>query len=361
MIFFLLFVYSFFNYIFAGDFVDIPKNEIGPCTLLNNRMKCTGYGYFELIQCDKASCYCVQANNGEIAFETKTPNSRMAPTCSVCYNRLKQLYSNGQPAKNVWIPLCDNRKGDFQNIQCTSNRENCFCVDKETGNEIPGTRTDGSNGLRCEQMNDEATQREPTKGLNVIPLGSPSCRFGKDRGYRCAETTPIVQWHFDVETFQCLAFEYLGCGGNQNRFPNEKECSTTCKFADLSGCAGMKSPSKDTQGKTITCGQTLMNAPHLFPPPPPQIGNFPQFSRNPDDECPKEDKCVIGAFIGVCCDRGNEELFQRNFWPTCQFGKPFQWNDHQVLIGKSCSDNFCPRETSCEQGYFFAYCCSFSS
>lgn len=97
----------------------------------------------------------------------------------------------------------------------------------------------------------------------LIPIGSPICKMPKSMGEKCAVGSggPVApkslkvgkslegiyfeisipyqfrdlysfQWYFDTNTFECLAFTYTGCGGNDNRFDSPAECWEKCKLGE---------------------------------------------------------------------------------------------------------------------------------
>lgn len=56
------------------------------------------------------------------------------------------------------------------------------------------------------------------------------CLHALDVGYMCSDQELMTSqaWHYDVTTDRCLAFSYMGCGGNENRFHSEAECDENC-------------------------------------------------------------------------------------------------------------------------------------
>jgi len=149
-----------------------------------------------------------------------------------------------------------------------------------------------------------------------------------------------VSWYFDMETSECLAFDYNGCGGNENRFESVSECWSKCKFADQGSCAGMRPPAKTNKGDTIICYRGGTSS----------------------EKCPLGYQCTMLAFFGICCHTQTQELYKRNYHPRCENGMVphsiVSGGVPMTLIGKTCDDAFCPRETSCHMKEVFAHCCT---
>lgn len=112
----------------------------GPCILNDDGMKCTKTGFYETVQCDTRGCFCVAANNGFVAFDTRTSNNKTQPICSNCHNALKKLFADGDVPQGTFIPKCDISLGNYEPLQCDAKQEWCYCVDPATGNEHPNTR-----------------------------------------------------------------------------------------------------------------------------------------------------------------------------------------------------------------------------
>ncbi|KAK6047462.1 Kunitz/Bovine pancreatic trypsin inhibitor domain protein, partial [Cooperia oncophora] len=86
------------------------------------------------------------------------------------------------------------------------------------------------------------------------PVAKESCKLDRDKGWACQGEKPSVRFYFDYRTFSCLAFQYLGCGGNENNYRTSSACSSDCKLADLSGCSGMYPPARLSNGQPMICG-----------------------------------------------------------------------------------------------------------
>ncbi|VDN93759.1 unnamed protein product [Brugia pahangi] len=191
----------------------------------------------------------------------------------------------------------------------------------------------------------------------------------KDRGYRCEnDTESKIMFYFDNETEQCLPFLYEGCGGNENRFSNIETCrinciprkligrcdiwlarlisATLCKSKqqqltiseDYGWCAMKGKAYEDNESSTVIC------------------------SGPSSDQCPEKYICRHLAFFGICCPKKTEEMFAKNFNPSCRNGNLVKFTSTDdsfniTLLGKSCNDQFCPENSNCFQQEIFAYCC----
>ncbi|KAK6049526.1 thyroglobulin type-1 repeat-containing domain protein [Cooperia oncophora] len=106
----------------------------------NNRTQPRCSGYYEMIQCDGAGCFCVSANTGLTAFDTRTSNNRTQPRCSDCQNALKTQFAGGAVSPGTFVARCDVVLGDYEVFQCDARRQYCYCVDTKTGREVQNTR-----------------------------------------------------------------------------------------------------------------------------------------------------------------------------------------------------------------------------
>lgn len=337
----------------------------GPCTLNDDGLKCNQNGYYETVQCNKESCYCVTPHTALVAFDTRTNNPKTAPKCGTCLVYLQKLFADGDPPENSFVPKCDVGKGDFEPVQCDSLKNQCFCVDTNTGREVPGSRKSLSNTtkMNCMQIDfsidsfNFPTYEKPdaAKPKPDQPIGRPYCANNRDAGYTCSQNKTSIRYWFDIETFQCFPFEHKGCGGNQNSYRTSGECYFDCVLQDYFSCAMQSQPARRSNGQWYTC-------PDQGPPPPP--GRTTTTTPGPkldSDGCPKGYTCMMGAFFGMCCEENLTNRYQAAFKPTCKNNKSPLETKHDgyssATIGKSCSDNFCPKTHNCERNEFFAFCC----
>uniref|UniRef100_A0A914EPB7 BPTI/Kunitz inhibitor domain-containing protein n=1 Tax=Acrobeloides nanus TaxID=290746 RepID=A0A914EPB7_9BILA len=310
-------------------------------------MRCTSNGYFELTQCFDSYCVCVDPKTGLEAGSTRTQTNKIAPKCGTCH--LKQ---SNQVARDLDsnLPQCDSITGDYQAKQCT-NDNTCWCVDTKTGVRTRDPIKKNSE-LNCGNNPDLSFSIDSpsTKEFGSVtgdferedyPVGDPVCKLPKAKGTRCSGNSSKVQWYFDTEVFDCLAFRHEGCGGNGNRFDSISNCWSKCKLADMGGCAGSRKAARNSKGETIICSQP---------------GGMKQ------ESCPTGYKCQNQAFFGICCHTETEDLYLKNYRPTCSNNR----HTSQItsggitmnILGKSCDDNFCPTGTTCHKLEVLAHCCS---
>ncbi|CAB3398467.1 unnamed protein product [Caenorhabditis bovis] len=351
----ILFVY------FVGCLSD-RSPETGPCVLNNDNFKCNIHGYYESVQCDADSCFCVTPHSGIISYETRTTNSKITPKCGACLVYLQKLFKNGDPPAKSFIPKCDVAHGDFESLQCEPSANRCYCVDRKTGREIAGTRSslDNTKNKKCNQIefSIDASEFEafdknaPASNIPDILAGRPQCTIDRNPGTTCPQNRTSIKYWFDAHTFQCLPFEHKGCGGNANKFNTKAACYETCVMADYFSCAFNSRPARKSNRQYYTCGNLAAPGMKAISTPGPKLNN---------DGCPRGYTCVMGAFFGFCCDENLQSKFNAAFRPECSNRKPALVERADgftsTVIGKSCADRFCPASHRCEQGAVYAYCC----
>ncbi|ULT90682.1 hypothetical protein L5515_008619 [Caenorhabditis briggsae] len=352
------------NSLFKDRPLRTRKAATGPCTLNEDGLKCNENGYYETVQCNKDSCFCVTPHTGLIAFETRTNSPKTAPKCGACIGYLQKLFANGDTPDNSFIPKCDVAKGDFDPVQCDSSKNQCYCVDTDTGRETPGTRQpfNSTKNMNCMKIDFSIDSKlfpkfekpDVTKPKPSLPVGRPWC--GKDRhpGCTCRENKTSIRYWFDFETYSCLAFEHQGCGGNRNSYRTYGECISDCALQDFFSCALQSQPAIKSNGEWYPC-------PEGAPPPPGVTTTTTPGPKLDHYGCPKGYICMMGPFFGLCCEESLTIRYQDAFDTKCKNNKPkLQMIHHDScsdLFGKSCSDNFCPRTHTCEHNEFVAYCC----
>uniref|UniRef100_A0A1I8BR88 BPTI/Kunitz inhibitor domain-containing protein n=1 Tax=Meloidogyne hapla TaxID=6305 RepID=A0A1I8BR88_MELHA len=226
-----------------------PQNLLPKLPGTNPRLKCT--------------------DKGAEATSTKSLSNRITPECGRCLRSLARYYKNSDDF--LFRPLCDAKTG--------------FCVNVLSGvklskEEKPNSQTtcnDGHYDFSIDSSLLTKSEKLPS-GLTVeqrIPLGNPLCKLLKDSGEgRCnGHVSKGVKWYFDVDTFECLAFNYNGCGGNKNRFDTVTECWDQCKL-------GMTLPATNSHGHTIVCSSM-------------------EAGSTPIQSCPAGYRCTMLAFMGL--------------------------------------------------------------
>uniref|UniRef100_A0A914WVX6 Uncharacterized protein n=1 Tax=Plectus sambesii TaxID=2011161 RepID=A0A914WVX6_9BILA len=376
-------------------------------------------GHYHTMQCHEAYCFCVDPETGTEAPGTRIQawEGRNAP-CGPCHKRKFEILESRGSEK---LPTCLSN-GDYDDssfMRCKALNATysvCNCID-ENGKEIPDTRaiqtptfkptcpipdvtlpidirsapttvsslnvsttissspshsstssgsssssssssssttttrpttsrfasatttTDG--GKKVTEVNEQKSidshPETVTKPTIALPVGHADCSLAKSAGTVCTtgQNKSSTQWYFDPANYDCMAFKHQGCGGNANRFNTVNECWTKCKMPDASGCAGQTAPAKGSDGTMTIC-------------------------RRPE-ECPTGYTCRMGAFFGTCCETKTEDLYTKNYRPTCKSGsEPVQVEAggfEMPLLGKSCQDEFCPSGSECVQQEIFAHCC----
>uniref|UniRef100_A0A4W3I6L6 Nidogen 2 n=1 Tax=Callorhinchus milii TaxID=7868 RepID=A0A4W3I6L6_CALMI len=138
--------------------------------------QCDDAGKFRPQQCHQSEgqCWCVDTWGREIDGTRTYPGSN-APQCGLpvtpdhemtaCEHqreRLQAEYSSrgDRPHFTIHIPQCDEH-GNFRPVQCHTNRNQCWCVDK-WGREVPGTRKpSGMDQPRCGLPESTSTEFGP--------------------------------------------------------------------------------------------------------------------------------------------------------------------------------------------------------
>ncbi|KHN76284.1 Major allergen Ani s 1 [Toxocara canis] len=166
---------------------------------------------------------------------------------------------------------------------------------------------------------------------------SDRCIGPQDKGLPCADGKKAhLQWYYDNETCVCLAFKYNGCGGNSNRFNDFESCTLTCLPLVDGFCSLHKPPAKNNKGEPLLCSD----------------------ERKQIQKCPEDYICKPVVFVGACCPKASEELYERSVHPKCAIGSIVKTaRSESNLLGKSCVDEFCPANSRCVQEELTAFCC----
>jgi len=123
--------------------------EIGPCEKARQDVgqpipgkyvpQCTEYGFFAPKQCygSTGRCWCVNPDTGKEIKGSSTFRTG-PPECTICHiKRAKSLSPVSIPGK--FIPICDE-DGLFEATQRHGSTGHSWCVNRYTGEEIPGSR-----------------------------------------------------------------------------------------------------------------------------------------------------------------------------------------------------------------------------
>uniref|UniRef100_A0A0N4ZTJ0 Elongation factor Ts, mitochondrial n=1 Tax=Parastrongyloides trichosuri TaxID=131310 RepID=A0A0N4ZTJ0_PARTI len=328
----------------------------GPCTLGTNEeaknYKCTTEGYYELVQCNDEYCVCVDPYTGSEAGDTRT-DRKYTPTCGNC---LKSYAKAAALNKNQFeLPQCNKMNGKFEKMRYNDNE--MYCVDENTGEKIDNKPKQYKGLYTCDDYSkyenapkttinypDDVKETQPLI-KEEMPVVNVGCAIPKDLGETCSPSdhkkSSRLLYFFDTETSQCLPFMYKGCGGNINRYNSASECSSACIPMDYSSCSGHFQSATDSQGNHILCNMGR--------------GNPMGTNKKTKDECPPNYTCIMSAFFGSCCHKPTEDLFNRNYSPSCNETKfesstPVKHEKYgfsTTLLGRECSDNFCPTGSTC--------------
>ncbi|VDP11411.1 unnamed protein product [Soboliphyme baturini] len=63
---------------------------------------------------------------------------------------------------------------------------------------------------------------------NVSTISESVCINAQDAGHRCNGYAPVTSYYFDPVAEKCRSFMFNSCGGNLNRFLDERLCSSFC-------------------------------------------------------------------------------------------------------------------------------------
>ncbi|KAK6754683.1 hypothetical protein RB195_013584 [Necator americanus] len=161
----------------------------------------------------------------------------------------------------------------------------------------------------------------------------PPCDLPVHLGDEDCNKTSSIRYYLDAETLTCLPFKYSGCGGNENNYESSIRCHIKCLPMDYLKCPANTAPSKREDGSS-SCDE--------------------------NNKCPEGSTCRKGFAVGLCCNNTAIEKYNDNQKPDCGHKKIVMDRSlgyPSILFGKSCDHNFCPEESDCRYGHFFAFCC----
>uniref|UniRef100_A0A915J4I9 BPTI/Kunitz inhibitor domain-containing protein n=1 Tax=Romanomermis culicivorax TaxID=13658 RepID=A0A915J4I9_ROMCU len=171
------------------------------------------------------------------------------------------------------------------------------------------------------------------------PADFPSqrrCMNNKDKGNAC-DKPQSTRWYFNEKKFRCMAFTYLGCGGNDNNFVNMNDCHTQCMPAD---------------------GPACLSSEFALPAPMPKDATKYGSHWCQKTGCPTGFQCHNGIWFSQCCNQTVENWFTEGSDPKCKNGRNAYQLDGHLAVGDTCSDLVCPQGHTCEStNLLFAKCC----
>ncbi|KAL4240558.1 hypothetical protein ACF0H5_001350 [Mactra antiquata] len=174
---------------------------------------------------------------------------RQAPECSLprrtgnCVSNFRRYYydSTSGECKLFFYTGCGGNINNFKTLDECYGR--CVC----SQNVLPGNGTQSKqrfyydvNIQRCKSFKytgEGGNQNRFVKRSQCMakcesyPVRE-NCDARPDLGYTC-ENKRSKQFYFDVNCNCCRSFRYLGCGGNNNRFPTNSDCMNTCKIEKI--------------------------------------------------------------------------------------------------------------------------------
>ncbi|RCN35454.1 Kunitz/Bovine pancreatic trypsin inhibitor domain protein [Ancylostoma caninum] len=268
---------------------------------------------------------CMTAVGEEVGVCCHMPETTKAPdhfirrsNCALYRVGIEELQRRG--VQGVHQPTCDPDTGLFSRIQCDKSGV-CWCVDVETGRELPGTRKENSVGQNvCEGARACPRQCPPTLcpyGLNLDRNGCPQ------QDCACASPCDAVSCRAGEV---CLLRTPSCSSGNCIPIP-------TC---ENSPCNVGDRPAIDPRTKR-------------------------QFScRESGEICPTGFYCTgfdpDGA--GVCCP-GREPLLSKTKASSCPHGDPFASSSDGTPMACSAKVNGCPTTHFClmKPGQKIGVCC----
>uniref|UniRef100_A0A0K0E3E6 Kunitz/Bovine pancreatic trypsin inhibitor domain protein n=1 Tax=Strongyloides stercoralis TaxID=6248 RepID=A0A0K0E3E6_STRER len=93
---------------------------------------------------------------------------------------------------------------------------------------------------------------------------SYTCSLPSHKGVQCGPGSSI-RYYYDSQNQECVSFQYNGCDGNSNNFPNLEECQNYCS---VGGCPNGLQPLRDSTSTLISCADD-------------------------DNKCPETHECLI--------------------------------------------------------------------
>ncbi|XP_023226834.1 uncharacterized protein LOC111627489 [Centruroides sculpturatus] len=227
---------------------------------------------------------------------------------SACFQlreiKTREAQALGTEGIKIFIPVC-KQNGDFEDIQCDSFLERCWCVNR-SGLEIPGTRASDRNHVNC---------KAPAKCSRSF------CRMFCEDGFELdANGCPICKCYDPCQNINC---------------PNKQSC-----HVEKIPCSEEKCPSIGNCRASRRLDPLCSEGSPLYYP-----SNKPFICTNNSNgvRCPSGYKCniVLDNNFGVCCP--SKEVEVRDKLKECVL-------TYTGKCGKKCvKDNDCEGNKRCCQ------------
>uniref|UniRef100_A0A183UV56 Kunitz/Bovine pancreatic trypsin inhibitor domain protein n=1 Tax=Toxocara canis TaxID=6265 RepID=A0A183UV56_TOXCA len=258
-------------------------------------------------------------------FPTATDSGSCALNKEPAVDRNGQSIICSGPEKNKCPTGYRCKRLAFMGVCCPTKEEERFSKDYEGACSVGQTVKNDRGGWMATLLGKSCAD-------DFCPNGS-TCEQGEIFAH-CYDSTSF--WYYDNETCVCLAFKYNGCGGNSNRFNDFESCTLTCLPLVDGFCSLHKPPAKNNKGEPLLCSD----------------------ERKQIQKCPEDYICKPVVFVGACCPKASEELYERSVHPKCAIGSIVKTaRSESNLLGKSCVDEFCPANSRCVQEELTAFCC----
>eukprot|EP01083_Nonionella_stella_P171913 588376_1 len=242
------------------------------------------------------------ASRCNIATETNPIQDicRLSPDTGRCRGSFPRFFYDSGTQK------CET----FKYGGCGGNK-NRFQSEKECSNKCNGVQS----------KSQPSTTAEPYGTTALTTRDIDFCRLPSQTG-RCRGAFP--RFFYDSGTEKCETFNYGGCGGNQNRFRSQKECSNKC--------GGVKSKSNNSNidipwpSTTVTPTTTEIDLCKFPPEEGPCLAGYPRFFYDH-----ATGQCESFTY-GGCDGNTNNFLTMQQCIDTCKLHAPPPWDTEQSQL-----------------------------
>ncbi|KFR16272.1 Thyroglobulin, partial [Opisthocomus hoazin] len=203
---------------------------------------CLKTGEYAVLQRSDTDIWCVDPVSGEV-FQRGSKDLDGNPECPSFCNMMKSKTGLREDGKG-YIPECEEDNGAFSPVQCSQDRESCWCV-FDNGEEVPGTRVSGGRPAcaspQCALPFGASSLLNGAVFCENISEQAPSvqqCRLVCRQGFRSASSSTAFQcdvqqrrWVSAAPLHQaCQKLQLLQTVQAQTHFqlllPPEKTCSS---------------------------------------------------------------------------------------------------------------------------------------